>query len=178
MYKLTVWWLEPKKIAIYSILMTNIIISNLDDEIKSRLQKRAEKHGRSLEEEAKEILYLVLAENHEPPLNLATLIEQRFANFEDFELPEILYGIALLPGGKRRDELSQAAQLMFSEDFAGRVLPLDQLAAVRGFNRVFASVPYIFAKLGCSQELGTSIFYSALSTQHFFKLGKADRFFI
>lgn len=43
---------------------------------------------------------------------------------------EILYGIALLPAGKRRDELSQAAQLMFSEDFAGRVLSFDQAAAV------------------------------------------------
>ncbi len=43
---------------------------------------------------------------------------------------EILYGIALLSAGKRRDELSQAAHLMFSEDFAGRVLPFDQAAAV------------------------------------------------
>ena len=43
---------------------------------------------------------------------------------------EILYGIALLPAGKRREELSQAAQLMFSEDFAGRVLPFDQAAAI------------------------------------------------
>ncbi|MHC5820758.1 MAG: FitA-like ribbon-helix-helix domain-containing protein, partial [Nostoc sp.] len=32
--------------------MNNITISNLDDDIKSRLKKRAEKHGRSLEEEA------------------------------------------------------------------------------------------------------------------------------
>ncbi|MEH2301845.1 MAG: type II toxin-antitoxin system VapC family toxin [Nostoc sp.] len=43
---------------------------------------------------------------------------------------EILYGIALLPAGKRREELSQAAHLMFSEDFVGRVLPFDQAAAV------------------------------------------------
>jgi toxin FitB len=43
---------------------------------------------------------------------------------------EILYGIALLPAGKRREKLSQAAQLMFSEDFAGRVFPFDQAAAV------------------------------------------------
>ncbi|MBD2520995.1 type II toxin-antitoxin system VapC family toxin [Nostoc sp. FACHB-133] len=43
---------------------------------------------------------------------------------------EILYGIALLSAGKRREELSQAAHLMFSEDFAGRVLPFDQAAAV------------------------------------------------
>lgn len=70
-------------------LMTNIIIPNLDDDTKSRLQKRAEKHGRSVEEEAREILRIALIENDEHPLNFATLIEQRFANLGDFELPEI-----------------------------------------------------------------------------------------
>ncbi|MCC5608153.1 plasmid stability protein [Nostoc sp. CHAB 5834] len=69
--------------------MNNITISNLDDDIKYRLQKRAEKHGRSLEEEAKEILCMALIQNHEQPLNLANMIEQRFANLGDFELPEI-----------------------------------------------------------------------------------------
>jgi len=69
--------------------MTNIIIPNLDDDIKSRLQKRAEKHGRSLEEEVKEILRIALSENNEHSLNLATMIEQRFANLGEFELPEI-----------------------------------------------------------------------------------------
>ncbi|QFS43299.1 FitA-like ribbon-helix-helix domain-containing protein [Nostoc sphaeroides] len=69
--------------------MNHITISNLDDDIKSRLKKRAEKHGRSLEEEAREILRTVLIENHEQPLNLANIIEQRFANLGDFELPEI-----------------------------------------------------------------------------------------
>lgn len=43
---------------------------------------------------------------------------------------EILYGIALLPTGKRQNELSKAAELMFSEDFTGRVLPFDRDAAV------------------------------------------------
>ncbi|MBN3947978.1 MAG: plasmid stability protein [Nostoc sp. NMS7] len=69
--------------------MNNITISNLDEEIKSRLQKRAEKHGRSLEEEAREILPMALIENYEYSLNLATIIEQCFANLGDFELPEI-----------------------------------------------------------------------------------------
>ncbi|MBA3923632.1 MAG: plasmid stability protein [Nostocaceae cyanobacterium] len=69
--------------------MTNITISNLDDDTISRLQKRAKKHGRSLEEEAREILYLALTENQEHSLNLATIIEQRFASLGDFELPEI-----------------------------------------------------------------------------------------
>ncbi len=68
--------------------MTNITISNLDDDTISRWQKRAKKHGRSLEE-AREILYLALTENQEHSLNLATIIEQRFASLGDFELPEI-----------------------------------------------------------------------------------------
>ncbi|MEH1813359.1 MAG: plasmid stability protein [Nostoc sp.] len=69
--------------------MNNITISNLDDDIKYRLQKRAEKHGRSLEEEAREILCMALTENHDHPLNLANILEERFANLGDFELPEI-----------------------------------------------------------------------------------------
>jgi len=43
---------------------------------------------------------------------------------------EILYGIAILPDGKRKYELYQAATLMFVEDFVGRVLPFDEPAAV------------------------------------------------
>ncbi|MGD0635580.1 MAG: PIN domain-containing protein [Beijerinckiaceae bacterium] len=42
---------------------------------------------------------------------------------------EILYGIAALPDGKRRNELASAAEAMFSEDFAGRVLSFDSAAA-------------------------------------------------
>lgn len=38
---------------------------------------------------------------------------------------EILLGIALLPAGKRRDNLASAAEQMFAEDFAGRSLPFD-----------------------------------------------------
>ena len=42
---------------------------------------------------------------------------------------EILYGIRLLPSGKRRSEIEEAACEMFRMDFAGRVLPFDQDAA-------------------------------------------------
>lgn len=42
---------------------------------------------------------------------------------------EILYGLALLPQGKRRSNLLTAAGQMFAEDFAGRVLPFDGAAA-------------------------------------------------
>lgn len=42
---------------------------------------------------------------------------------------EIFLGIALLPAGKRRDTLAVNADQMFREDFDGRCLPFDQLAA-------------------------------------------------
>ena len=43
---------------------------------------------------------------------------------------EILYGLALLPTGKRRKQLIEIAQKMFAEDFDNRILPFDQQAAI------------------------------------------------
>jgi hypothetical protein len=42
---------------------------------------------------------------------------------------EIFYGLALLPDGRRRDELIAAARPIFEVDLAGRVLPFDTDAA-------------------------------------------------
>ena len=42
---------------------------------------------------------------------------------------EILYGIALVPEGKRRDRLEQAAHTAFETYFRGRILPFDSEAA-------------------------------------------------
>jgi predicted nucleic acid-binding protein len=42
---------------------------------------------------------------------------------------ELLFGIALLPAGRRRSALSALAETMFAEDLAGRVLPFDSAAA-------------------------------------------------
>jgi predicted nucleic acid-binding protein len=44
---------------------------------------------------------------------------------------EILYGIAALPEGRRRAALAAAAEAMFAEDFAGRILPFEAQAAAR-----------------------------------------------
>jgi predicted nucleic acid-binding protein len=43
---------------------------------------------------------------------------------------EIFYGLAILPEGRRRDELLAAAPPMFDTEFAGRVLPFDTEAAL------------------------------------------------
>lgn len=44
---------------------------------------------------------------------------------------EIELGLALMPAGRRRTALAQAAAAMFDEDFAGRCLPFDDAAARR-----------------------------------------------
>ena len=44
-------------------------------------------------------------------------------------LGEILYGIRRLPQGARRHRLERAAQAMFVQEFEGRVLPFDAIAA-------------------------------------------------
>ena len=52
-------------------------------------------------------------------------------------MAEILYGIELLPKGRRRAALASAAEAMFEEDFAGRILPFDNDAA-RAFPKIAA----------------------------------------
>lgn len=50
---------------------------------------------------------------------------------------EIFYGIELLAKSRRREQLLAAAEAMFAEDLAGRVLAFDSLAA-RAFSRIAA----------------------------------------
>ncbi|NET64165.1 MAG: type II toxin-antitoxin system VapC family toxin [Moorea sp. SIO1G6] len=51
--------------------------------------------------------------------------------------------MAILPQGKRQDERQKAANLMFTEDFSGRILYFDQKAAVS-----FASIACERKKIG------------------------------
>src|SRR5437764_12288694 len=50
-------------------------------------------------------------------------------------MAEILFGIELLPKGKRREALVQEAEITFTRDFSGRVLSFDEQAA-----RMFGSI--------------------------------------
>ena len=65
--------------------MASITIRNLDDDVKTRLRKRAAGHGRSMEEEARVILREAV-ERKEGPANLASAIRARFAPFGGVEL--------------------------------------------------------------------------------------------
>lgn len=50
---------------------------------------------------------------------------------------EIMLGVLLLPAGRRRKVLEAAAEAMFDEDFAGRILPFGSEAA-RAYARIAA----------------------------------------
>jgi antitoxin FitA len=47
--------------------MAQILIRKVDERVKSRLQRRAKRNGRSMEAEAREILSAVLVEDKKPP---------------------------------------------------------------------------------------------------------------
>ena len=68
--------------------MASITIRNLDEHIKQRLRVRAAEHGRSMEEEARDILRKVMGEGA-PPRDLAAAIRARVAPSlrVDLELP-------------------------------------------------------------------------------------------
>lgn len=65
--------------------MASITIRNLDEDIKQRLRVRAAEHGRSMEEEAREILRRVMSESA-PPRDLSAAIRVRMAPGDRTEL--------------------------------------------------------------------------------------------
>jgi plasmid stability protein len=67
--------------------MASITIRNLDDGLKRHLRMRAAQHGRSMEEEARDILRLALAGERAAPQDLGLAIRRRFAPFGGIELP-------------------------------------------------------------------------------------------
>lgn len=67
--------------------MGSITIRNLDDDVKRRLRVRAAEHGRSMEEEAREILRQVVT-RPTPLRDLGQSIRARFAEVGGIDLPQ------------------------------------------------------------------------------------------
>ncbi|MEO1191014.1 MAG: plasmid stabilization protein [Pseudomonadota bacterium] len=69
--------------------MANIVISNLDEPTKQALQSLAAEHGRSLEEEAREILKDAVGRST-PPANVAAAIREHLKGIGgvDLEIPD------------------------------------------------------------------------------------------
>jgi plasmid stability protein len=66
--------------------MATLTIRQLDDRLKQKLRVRAAHNGRSMEEEAREILRGALAAPKGPEKNLAETIRELFAPFGGVEL--------------------------------------------------------------------------------------------
>ena len=69
--------------------MANITIRNIEEAVKSRLRIQAAVHGRSMEDEAREILRSALNREPAPPGNLVASIRNRFKQFGGVELPSV-----------------------------------------------------------------------------------------
>ena len=66
--------------------MASITVRNLDDGLKRRLRIRAAENGRSMEQEAREILRAALDEDAAPDRNLGKAIHELFKPFGGVEL--------------------------------------------------------------------------------------------
>jgi len=69
--------------------MAQLVVRNLNDEVKQCLRERAARHGRSMEEEVRDILCAAAAQD-DAPEPLGTRIARRFAGLGlADELPEL-----------------------------------------------------------------------------------------
>ncbi len=77
--------------------MTQVVIRNLDCDVKARLKKQAAQHGCSMEEEARQILRNALKGEGRQPSRLGSKISARFVGVGlSAELPE-LHGQTIPP---------------------------------------------------------------------------------
>ena len=66
--------------------MASITVRNLDEGLKRRLRIRAAENGRSMEQEARDILRAALDEEAAPAKNLGTALHELFRPFGGVEL--------------------------------------------------------------------------------------------
>jgi plasmid stability protein len=81
--------------------MAQFIIRNLEDDVKARLQDRAKRHGRSMEEEVRYILRNAVKDRIKGVSNLGSRISARFVKCGlTADLPELRV-LAVDPGEAR-----------------------------------------------------------------------------
>ena len=70
--------------------MAQFIVRDLEEDVKTRLKRRAKRHGRSMEDEVRHILRKAVKEQSRPLAGLGTRIAARFARVGLTEdLPEL-----------------------------------------------------------------------------------------
>lgn len=81
--------------------MAQLIVRNIEDQVKAGLQRRARRNGRSMEQEVREILRDA-AQDTTPTKGLGSAIAARFARFHlETPIPE-LRGESVRPASFRR----------------------------------------------------------------------------
>jgi len=70
--------------------MAQFVVRNIENEVKARLQRRAKRHGRNMEEEVREILRDAVKEEDSPAGGLGTEIARLFAKVGlEADIPEL-----------------------------------------------------------------------------------------
>ena len=69
--------------------MMSLVISQIDEPTLERLRLRAAEHGRSVEEEAGEIVKSAVASDKGVPGNLGQRIKEMVEPYGGFELPDV-----------------------------------------------------------------------------------------
>jgi plasmid stability protein len=72
--------------------MAQLLVRNLEDQLKVRLQRRAKRHGQSMEAETRDILRNALRQEEAPAGGLGTEIANMFRGIglrEGEEIPEL-----------------------------------------------------------------------------------------
>ena len=59
--------------------MGQLVVRKIEDSVKARLQRRAKRHGRSMEEEVRDILRNVVEEDETPAVGLGSEISSLFS---------------------------------------------------------------------------------------------------
>src|SRR5260370_40103198 len=81
---------------------------------------------------------------------------------------EILYGVEILPAGKRRERLNAETQAMFAQDFGGQILFFDEQAA-RDFAKIASSRGKFgrpIADFACQNAAISAVQWAALATRY------------
>jgi plasmid stability protein len=79
------------------VAMAQVIVRNLEDAVKRKLQRRAARHGRSMEEEIRDILRDAVKDEGKPRKGLGTEIAELFKGIELDEPIEEFRGFDIKP---------------------------------------------------------------------------------
>ncbi len=70
--------------------MAQFVVRNLEEDVKARLKRRAARHGRSMEDEVRDILRNAVKDESRKTEGLGTRLARRFCGRGlDFDIPEI-----------------------------------------------------------------------------------------